>query len=726
MIGHRVKLSDYIFDESIESQIEQLDYAKELWPLVYLLTDSEKDIAYVGETTDVISRLQSHRRNKKKQKLNQVHLITSELFNKSATLDIESNLIKYLSADEKFDLLNGNIGISNHNYFQKQEVYWDLFQDTWNKLRAKGIVQHSLNHINNSDLFKYSPYKSLTREQQQGLYDIMSCLVYDDAKHFLIEGGAGTGKTVLAIFLFKILSSELGDFQFKEFGEYEQKFVDLAQRIKKRFPDPKIALVVPMSSFRKTLQKVFKGIKGLSPKMVIGPAEVTKQNYDIVLVDEAHRLRKRVNLGSYFGSFDKASKSLGLNPNESNELEWVILKSRYTLFFYDKNQSIKPSDIDADKFEALRENTQTKELKLQSQVRVKAGSAYTQFVHEILDTSINSQELKVFKDYELKIFGSLRDLITEIKAKDHVYGLSRLVAGYAWNWESKKDPTAYDIEIEDIKLRWNSTNADWINSRNALEEVGCIHTTQGYDLNYTGIIFGPEITYNPLNNSIEIIAENYKDRNGKVSIKGEKRLKDYIKNIYYTLMMRGIKGTYIYACDSNLALYLSKHIPSFERQQPAKEIPILPFENAVPLYPMEVAAGGFEESSIEQAESWISVPNHIKIDSSYYACRVVGESMNKIIPNGALCLFQKYTGGSRNGLITLVQSSDIQDAETGFSFTVKEYQSLKNVSSEGWHHEQITLLPRSYDSEFKPISLSEDAMQSLSVIGIFKAVLEEQ
>lgn len=141
--------------------------------------------------------------------------------------------------------------------------------------------------------------------------------------------------------------------------------------------------------------------------------------------------------------------------------------------------------------------------------------------------------------------------------------------------------------------------------------------------------------------------------------------------------MRGIKGTYIYACDSNLALYLSQHIPSFERQQPAKVIPILPFENAVPLYPMEVAAGGFEESSIEQAESWISVPNHIKIDSSYYACRVVGESMNKIIPNGALCLFQKYTGGSRNGLITLVQSSDIQDAETGFSFTVKEYQSLK-------------------------------------------------
>jgi uncharacterized protein len=724
MIGQKVNLSDYSFDESIETQIEQLDYAKELWPLVYLLTDSEKDIAYVGETTDVISRLQSHRRNKTKQKLNQVHLITSELFNKSATLDIESNLIKYLSADQRFDLLNGNIGISNHNYFQKQEVYWDLFQDTWNKLQAKGIVQHSLNHINNSDLFKYSPYKSLTREQQESLYAIMSSLVYDDAKRFLIEGGAGTGKTVLAIFLFKILSGELGDLQFKEFGEYEQKFIELAKQIKNRFPDPKIAIIVPMSSFRKTLQKVFKGIRGLSPKMVIGPAEVTKQNYDIVLVDEAHRLRKRVNLGSYFGSFDKASKSLGLNPNESNELEWIILRSKHTLFFYDKHQSIKPSDIDADKFEALRENKQTKELKLHSQIRIKAGSAYNQFVHELLDTKIKSQGLKVFKDYELKIFGSIHDLITEIKAKDHIYGLSRLVAGYAWNWESKKNPTAYDIEIEDIKLRWNSTNADWINSNNALEEVGCIHTTQGYDLNYTGIIFGPEITYNPLSHCIEIIAENYKDRNGKVSIKSENRLKEYIKNIYYTLMMRGIKGTYIYACDSNLSLYLSKHIPSFENPQTAKVVPILPFENAVPLFPIEIAAGGFEHSSIEQAENWITVPNHFKIDSSYYACRVVGESMNKIIPNGSICLFQKYSGGSRNGLIALVQSFDIQDPETGFSFTVKEYQSRKNVSSEGWRHEQITLLPRSYDPDFKPILLSEDAMQSLSIIGIFKAVIE--
>lgn len=722
-----VQLSKYVFDESLESHLERIDYAKELWPIVYLLTDLKRAVAYVGETTDVVSRLQNHRRNSEKQKLSQVHLIASSLFNKSATLDIESNLIKYLSADQQFTLLNGNIGISNHNYFQKKELYWDLFEDTWHKLQAKGIVQHSLQHINNSDLFKYSPYKSLTREQQHGLYTLLNSLVHNDAKNYLIEGGAGTGKTVLAIFLFKILSGELGDFQFKEFGEYESKFITLVHQLKERFPNPKVALIVPMSSFRKTLQKVFKGIKGLNPKMVIGPAEVTQETYDIVFVDEAHRLRKRINLGSYFGSFDKACQRLDLEPNNSNELEWIILQSKYSLFFYDRNQSVKPSDVDFEVFEKLRNDSQTSVIKLKSQIRVTGGTAYTDFIHDLLNVRLSDTKQHVFKNYDLQLFRSVKEMVSAIKKKNEIYGLSRMTAGYAWKWESKNNPKAYDIEIEDIQLRWNSTNSDWINSNNAIDEVGCIHTTQGYDLNYTGIIFGPEITFNPNSQSIEIIAKNYKDRNGKVSVKNEGQLKEYIKNIYYTLMMRGIKGTYIYACDPELARYFSRYITSNKNSGSPKNrvTPIIPFNNAVPLFPIEIAAGNFEDYDINEAEDWIKVPENTKVDQSYFACKVVGESMNKIIPNGSICLFQKYSGGSRNGLIALVQSSELQDTETGFSFTIKEYQSQKITSELEWAHTQITLLPRSYDPNFKPIRLSEEAMQSLRVVGIFKQVLED-
>src|SRR5690606_29856511 len=136
--------------------------------------------AYVGETTDVVNRLKAHSKTEKKQNLNSVSLILSELFNKSAALDLESNLIRYIAADGKYSLQNGNLGISNHRYYQQKEVYWELFKDIWTDLRKMGIARHSLDHIDNSDLFKYSPYKSLSREQITSLKTILHCLLDDN------------------------------------------------------------------------------------------------------------------------------------------------------------------------------------------------------------------------------------------------------------------------------------------------------------------------------------------------------------------------------------------------------------------------------------------------------------------------------------------------------------------------------------------------------------------
>src|SRR5690606_6735419 len=121
------------------------------------------------------------------------HIVTSEKFNKSATLDIESNLIKYMSGDGQYQLLNGNLGLANHNYFQKNEVYWGLFTSIWDALRTEGVAKHSLEHITNSDLFKYSPYKSLSRDQRVGLLGIINSLLDDKHPKVIIEGGAGTG-----------------------------------------------------------------------------------------------------------------------------------------------------------------------------------------------------------------------------------------------------------------------------------------------------------------------------------------------------------------------------------------------------------------------------------------------------------------------------------------------------------------------------------------------------
>src|SRR5690606_11217168 len=99
------------------------------------------------------------------------------------------------------------------------------------------------------------------------------------------------------------------------------------------------------------------------------------------------------------------------------------------------------------------------------------------------------------KDYEIYLFDDIEALVKRIHKKEKSDGLSRLIAGYAWEWKSQKDEKAYDIEIDNVKLKWNSITVDWVNSANAINEVGCIHTTQGYDVNYAGIIIGPEIDY---------------------------------------------------------------------------------------------------------------------------------------------------------------------------------------------------------------------------------------
>jgi Cdc6-like AAA superfamily ATPase len=285
------KIESHYFDVS---NIESLEnhYANNLWPIVYLLSDDVLKEAYVGETADAIHRLKTHLKNNNKNKLTTFRLISSQKFNKSATLDIESLLIKYLSGDGVYKLLNGNFGIANHNYYQKNEIYWDVFKNIWNGLRYEGFAKHSLKHIDNSDLFKYSPYKSLTEEQKKGLYLVIDNLLNDTIHSTIIEGGAGTGKTILAIFLFKLLNSENTDFNFRDFGEDEMALKYKIDKLKQKYPNPKMALVVPMSSLRNTLKKVFKNVKGLRANMVIGPAELAKSRFDIVIVDESHRLSR--------------------------------------------------------------------------------------------------------------------------------------------------------------------------------------------------------------------------------------------------------------------------------------------------------------------------------------------------------------------------------------------------------------------------------------------------
>jgi hypothetical protein len=541
------------------------------WPVVYILNNNEE--AYVGETTDISIRSNQHWANDIRRNLDKINVIGDETFNKSAILDLESFLIKYMAADKKYKLQNGNGGLQNHNYYQR-EMYETKFREIWLQLKSKGLVKNDLKMIANSDLFKYSPYKSLTTDQYMIVNDILSDLaklVYKNEKGtFIVEGGAGTGKTVLGIYILKLLSQAKDASQIEiEEDQVEQNLSEIL-KINDAVDDLKIGLVIPMENLRSTLKKVFKSIKGLNSKMVLSPHEVGKsdETYDLLIVDEAHRLRRRKNLTAY-GPFDENNRKFNLGK-DGNELDWILLKSKYQIFFYDEDQSIKPTDVRKECFEKLMLRKNYHSYRLEAQLRcIKGGNEYIDYIKAIFSNNPPKKKIS-FKEYDLKLFDDANKMIEDIKSKDNEYGLCRNIAGYAWKWNSKgkhlpldstisRDYTgAYDIEIDGHKYIWNTQAYDWINSTNSVNEIGSIHTTQGFDLNYAGLIIGNELKYDLEKNEFIVDRNNYYDAKGKSSATDEELL-GYLLNIYRTMMLRGMLGTYVYVCDPNLREYLKKY-----------------------------------------------------------------------------------------------------------------------------------------------------------------------
>lgn len=359
-------------------------------------------------------------------------------------------------------------------------------------------------------------------------------------------------------------------------------------------------------------------------------------------------------------------------------------------------------------------------------MRVKGGNNYISFVDELLHTKRKTTEFFKIEDYELMNFDSLNHLYTELGKREKIHGLSRLVAGYSWAWSSKNDKKAIDIEIDGLQFQWNQTERDWVNSPNAFHEVGSIHTVQGYDLNYTGVIFGREIDYDNSTGEIVVNPKMYFDKYGKNGINNVEDLRVYIINIYKTIMYRGIKGTFIYACNEGLRNYLKDNIETFKNDIPFRILPfaeVKPYVNSVPLVDITAAAGNFSDLQIHSDFEWIELPFNVTVKEGYFVCRIEGESMNKIIPNGSYCLFKKDFGGSRNGKIVLVESINIQDSDFGAGYTVKEYYSTKNIKNDQWNHQTIVLKPLSYNIEYNDIELVDDEFENLKVIGIFECVL---
>ena len=506
------------------------------WPMLYILENGSK--AYVGQTNSITKRMNQHKDSESKQIFTKAHFIYFDKSNQSATFDYESKLISLMVADNKFILTNLNAGLSGIQYYNK-DFYDSAFRDLWEQLRTKNLADKTIEELEQSDLFKYSPYKQLSTDQRNLVTEISENLSRSINRKIVINGMPGSGKTILAIYLFKFL------------------------RMSPIFSNLQLGFVVPPTSLRTTIKKVFKSINGLSEKDVIGPNDIAKQKYDIVLVDEAHRLKMRKNLSSY-SFYDQACKQIGLDTS-ATQLDWILKQSKCAIIFYDKKQIVYTQGLRIDNLISndISDTRSTSFYTLTSQMRCLGGIPYLEDIDKLLNNRLTS---KVRTDeYELFIVKNFNDFEKILLDKEKMFGLSRMIAGYAWEWKSKNDKQSFDISLDGIKRKWNSTLDNWVNSTNAINEVGCIHSIQGYDLNYGFVIIGNDIKYDPQKKKIYIDKNSYFDKYGKNNTTDDE-LEEFIKNIYYVLLTRGIKGTYLYICDEKLRNYMSQFIEVYNNK----------------------------------------------------------------------------------------------------------------------------------------------------------------
>jgi uncharacterized protein len=347
-----------------------------------------------------------------------------------------------------------------------------------------------------------------------------------------------------------------------------------------------------------------------------------------------------------------------------------------------------------------------------------------------------------------------------IREKNTEKNKARMVAGYCWKWISKKKPELKDIVIDGYKATWNldTDGQAWIIKPDSVSEVGCIHTCQGLELDYVGVIVGHDLvvrdgtvkTRPEKRASTDRSIHGWKQMMEDEPRDSRTRLDAIIKNTYRTLMTRGQKGCYVYFVDKETERFFRSRIeaialengvitnvvPLSIRKQVSSSLPfrrlpfneVVPFKNCVPIYDLRVAAGRFSDEQqvaevVQGAElqrpedyEWAELPSVFRPQQGLFIARVVGD--------GAWCLFRLSPVGTRQGKVVLVQHREIHDADTGGHFTVKTYESKKEIFPDGtWKHSQIVLRPETTALGYEPIVLNPESAKDLRVIAELIAVL---
>ena len=355
----------------------------------------------------------------------------------------------------------------------------------------------------------------------------------DRKKTIIVKGGPGTGKSVIS---FKVL----------------HKLID--RRLNAKF-------VAPNEAFREVMVKKLvasKVDKAKNIKPLFGGSGaffgVPLNAYDVLVVDEAHRLKGK---GAFMYKGD-------------NQIKDIIHASRLNVFFVDDTQKIVPADIGSVseiRKAAEEEGSEVVEMELKAQFRCSGAEGFVNWVtHTLQIEDTANYEGWDQEEYEFRIFEDPNDLYETIRRKnDETNNNARMVAGFAWDWSEDVNAAVDDVTIpeKNFRMPWNARNqrALFAVKEDSVNQVGCIHTVQGLEFDYVGVIIGNDMKYDPDTHSILVEFDEYKDKSGKKGLKKQQdRLTQYVKQIYKVLMSRGRYGCYVYCRDENLKKYLESRL----------------------------------------------------------------------------------------------------------------------------------------------------------------------
>jgi len=352
----------------------------------------------------------------------------------------------------------------------------------------------------------------------------------------IVRGGPGTGKSVVAI---NALSRLMG------------------LRLIARYVTPNAA---PRAVFEVNLKGSFKG--GEIRELFSGSGNFTgieENDFDLLIVDEAHRLKLRTQY----------------SKGGDNQIREIINASKTSVFFIDEAQKVTWKDIgevsQIEEFANLM-NANVQHLELKSQFRCNGSDGYITWMDESLGVIENADTPFPNSGYDFKIFDNPSILYEAIRSKNEINNKSRMLAGYCWDWVSKRNPDVDDITFPEFgfKAKWNleSRGSAWIIDPRSVDDIGCIHTSQGLELDYVGVIIGPDLKMrdgilvsDPGGRaSTDVSLHGYKKEMKENPVSAAAKVDKIIRNTYRTLMSRGMKGCYIYCTDPEVAKYFQNRL----------------------------------------------------------------------------------------------------------------------------------------------------------------------